>query len=407
MGDFYQNGPIATLNRLRSDILPELEDELVRFSAENPIALVLPCLASEMDGDALPNILQHLRGAEYLDEIVVALGRASGEDYLRAVDFFSILPQRKRILWLEGAPMSHLIQVLARNDLDPGSEGKGRAAWLAYGYILAEGRAKNIVLHDCDITTFDRELLARLCYPLVHPAFSFEFCKGFYSRVTDRLHGRVTRLLVTPLLRSLKTLLGPLPFLEYMDSFRYPLAGEFSMKVDLARSNRVPSDWGLEVGTLAEIYRNCSVKRVCQVELCGNYDHKHQPLSADDAGMGLLKMSIDVTKAIFRTLASEGVAFSAGFLKTLRVAYFRMAQDHIARYNADAAINRLVFDRHEEELAVEAFANAIEIAGNEFYEDPMGDKPMPNWNRVLSGIPDFLEQINAAVDESERAAEVA
>ena len=77
MSDFFQNGTISTLNRLQSDILPDLEGELVQFTEGNPVALVLPCLASEMDGGALPKIIQHLRGAEYIDEIVVALGRAA------------------------------------------------------------------------------------------------------------------------------------------------------------------------------------------------------------------------------------------------------------------------------------------------------------------------------------------
>jgi glucosyl-3-phosphoglycerate synthase len=405
MADFYQNGPIATLNRLCSDVLPELEEELVHYAEESPISLVLPALAREMDGEALPRIVRELCGADYVSEIVVALGRADGEDYQRALDFFAPLP-RKKILWLDGPPFQGLVETLVENELNPGGEGKGRAAWLAYGYILSEGRSEIIALHDCDITTYDRELLARLCYPLVHPAFPFEFCKGFYSRVTDRLHGRVTRLLVTPLIRTLQGLLGHLPFLDYMDNFRYPLAGEFSMKIDLARINRVPSDWGLEVGTLAEVYRNCSVKRVCQAELCENYDHKHQPLSADDPTQGLLKMSIDICKAIFRMLASEGVVLSQGLLNSLRVAYLRMAQDHIVRYHADAAINQLYFDRHEEGLAVEAFVSAIETAGSDFYHDPLGERPMPNWNRVISGIPDFFDRIQAAVAESERLVQV-
>lgn len=41
---------------------------------------------------------------------------------------------------------------------------------------------------------------------------------------------------------------------------------EFSMDVNLARVNRIPGDWGLEVGTLAEVYRNTSINRVCQEE---------------------------------------------------------------------------------------------------------------------------------------------
>ena len=36
-----------------------------------------------------------------------------------------------------------------------------------------------------------------------------------------------TRSAIPPLVRSLNWLLGPVPFLAYLDSFRYPLAGEF------------------------------------------------------------------------------------------------------------------------------------------------------------------------------------
>jgi len=37
-------------------------------------------------------------------------------------------------------------------------------------------------------------MLARLVYPVVHPAIDFEFSKGYYARVSEKLYGRVTRL---------------------------------------------------------------------------------------------------------------------------------------------------------------------------------------------------------------------
>ena len=114
------------------------------------------------------------------------------------------------------------------------------------------------------------------------------------------------RLMLTPLIRSLKSILGLHPFLVYMDSFRYPLAGEFSLDLDLVRRNRIPADWGLEVGLLADVFRNSAAKGICQVELCENYDHKHQELSARDAERGLNKMAVDIAKSIFRTMAAEG-----------------------------------------------------------------------------------------------------
>jgi len=267
-----------------------------------------------------------------------------------------------------------------------------------FGYVLSNGPCDVIALHDCDITTYSRELLARLCYPVANPNVDFEFAKGFYARVSGKMHGRVTRLFVTPLIRSLEAIFGYLPLLVYLDSFRYPLAGEFAMKADLARVNRIPGDWGLEVGTLAEVYRNCSLKRICQTELCKNYDHKHQALSAEDPAKGLVRMCIDIAKTLFRTLAAEGVVFGNGVFNTLQVQYIRTAQDAINRYRADAAINSLEFDRHEEEGAVAAFARGLKIAAAQYMEDPLGAPLIPNWNRITSAIPDFLEMLGEAVE---------
>src|SRR6185436_20634821 len=145
--------------------------------------------------------------------------------------------------------------------------------------------------------------------------------------VTDRMHGRVTRLFITPLIRSLQLLVGPHPLLNFLDSFRYPLAGEFAMVRDLGWINRIPGDWGLEVGVLAEVYRNCAARRICQVDIADTYEHKHQILSAEDPDGGLHKMCVDITKSLFRNLAGEGVILNEGLLKTLRATYLQQAQD--------------------------------------------------------------------------------
>ena len=123
--------------------------------------------------------------------------------------------------------MQRLFQKLEDAELSAGPGGKGRNVWICFGYVLASEQARMVAVHDCDILTYNRELLARLCYPVAHPSLGFDFCKGYYARVTDQLNGRVMRLLVTPLLRALKSILGAHPFLVYMDTFRYPLAGEF------------------------------------------------------------------------------------------------------------------------------------------------------------------------------------
>jgi glucosyl-3-phosphoglycerate synthase len=403
MSDFHQTGVITTLHRLGKLDIEKLERKLERCSRERPIALVLPSLYSELEGEALPKIINVIKDLKYISQVVITLGRADKKQFKHAKEFFSVLSQEVKILWDDGKRIQSLYRLLEKNGLETGDRGKGRQCWLAYGYILASGKCRVIALHDCDILTYDRELLARLCYPTTSPTLDYEFCKGYYSRVTNKLHGRVMRLLITPLVRSLESVIGNniqrIPFLTYMDSFRYPLSGEFSMAADLARINRIPSDWGLEVGVLAEVYRNCAPNRVCQVELCENYDHKHQVLSAEDPEQGLLKMSVDICKSIFRTLAAEGIVFSEGFFRTLQTKYLRTSQDTIKRYEDDAAINSLDFDRHEEGLAVEAFTKGIKMASEVFIQNPFEIRLIPNWNRVDAAIPDFLPQLNEAVEK--------
>jgi len=398
MADFYQTGIITTLHKLGKPSIERLEAELRDFSRNRPIALVLPSLYSEFEGPAMPGIVKELAKVNYLKEVILVLDKASEKEFQRVREFMSPISADVRIIHNDGKRITEIYETLARNGLETGHRGKGRSAWLAYGYVLARGLSDVIALHDCDIVNYNREMLARLCYPVASPTLDYVFCKGFYSRVTNKMHGRVTRLLVTPFVRSIQQLIGPHGFLLFLDSFRYPLSGEFSMTTDMARVNRIPWDWGLEVGSLAEVYRNYSPRRICQVDIAETYEHKHQELSPDDAEKGLMRMTIDICKSIFRTLASEGVVFSDGFFKSLSVAYLRCAEDTIMKYEADAAINGLAFDRHEEAKAVEAFTRAIMQASKAFMENPMGTPLIPNWNRVMSAIPGILDMLKKAVD---------
>jgi glucosyl-3-phosphoglycerate synthase len=399
MSDFFQPGVVATLHRLKKGNLERMEMELEFYSKHHPTALVLPSLYSELKEKALKTIVSEIQKVKYINQVVVTLGKANEKEFEHTKEFFSVLPQETTIVWNHGKRIRTLYDILTKNDISAGEDGKGRSVWMAFGYVLASEKSEVIVLHDCDIVTYDREFLARLCYPVVNPNLGYEFCKGYYSRVTNKLHGRVTRLFVTPLIRSLERLLGYLPFLVYLDSFRYPLAGEFSMITDLARINRIPWDWGLEVGVLSEVFRNCSLRRICQVDLTDNYEHKHQELSSDDPNQGLLKMSIDIAKNLFRNLASEGIDLSESLLKTLKATYLRTAQEAITKYHDDAAINGLDFDRHEEGIAVDTFSKGIELANKAFVEDPLSIPLIPNWNRVTSAIPDFLERLKNAVND--------
>ena len=399
MGDFHQNGIITTLHNLNRRPLAELEYELQVFSRLRPMTLILPSLYSELGGPALPGIIKELQQVPYLNQIVIGLDRADREQYLHAREFFSGLPQHHRILWNDGPRLKAIDAKLQALQLAPTEPGKGRNVWYCLGYTLATRRSQAIALHDCDILTYSRELLARLIYPVANPGFNYQFCKGYYARVADgKINGRVCRLMITPLLRALKKVLGPMDYLDYLDSFRYPLAGEFSFRTDVVHDLRIPSDWGLEIGILSEMYRNYSTNRLCQVDIADIYDHKHQNLSADNAQAGLSKMSIDISKAIFRKLATNGIVLSSETFRTLKATYFRVALDFVETYRNDALINGLTLDVHKEEQAVELFAQNIKEAGDYFLDNPMETPFIPSWNRVCSAIPDILEQIKTAVE---------
>ncbi|WP_369857781.1 glycosyl transferase [Candidatus Thalassolituus haligoni] len=400
MADFYQNGTITTLHNLVDRPLEEMEKELLSFSRVRPMSLVLPSLYSELQGPALGHIINEICEVPYLNEIVIGLDQADEAEYKHAKDEFSRLPQHHRVLWNDGPRLRKIDSLLEEKGLAPKEMGKGRNVWYCYGYILASGRAEAVALHDCDIITYDRSLLARLIYPVANPSFNYEFAKGYYARIADnKMNGRVSRLLVTPLIRALKKVLGHKEYLDFLDSFRYPLSGEFSMRVDVLNDLRIPSDWGLEIGVLSEMNRNYSTNRLCQVDICDNYDHKHQPLSAEDAALGLSKMSTDICKAIFRKLATQGEVFTNETFRTIKATYFRVALDFVETYYNDARMNGLTLDRHKEEEAVELFAENIMHAGDYFLENPMETPFIPSWNRVISAIPDILDRLYEAVEE--------
>lgn len=397
MSDFFQTGAVATLHRLGAANLSRLESELVEFAEETPISLVLPCHARELGTKALRGIVRELRNVRYLKQIIVGVDGASAKEWRRAKKIFAALPQKPVLLWNSGPRMQGLFRKLEDAELSPGESGKGRNVWICFGYALASEQGRMVAVHDCDIITYNRELLARLCYPVAHPAMGFDYCKGYYARVTDKLNGRVMRLLVTPLLRALKTIVGQHPYLVYMDTFRYPLAGEFAMDMDLVRRVRIPHDWALEMGLLAEVFRNSAPRAICQSELCDNYDHKHQELSPRDMERGLNKMAVDIAKSLFGRMAAEGIKLDTGLFDTLLSAYVRQAEDTLRFYAADAVLNGLRYPRHDEESAVATFVRSISAAARTYQQEPLGTALIPNWNRIQSALPDFFDELNRAV----------
>jgi len=380
--------------------LDELEYELESYAQTRKISLLLPALYSELEGPALHNILKELSKVRYLHRIIIGLDRATEDRFRMAQDFFSVLPQDHVVIWNDSPRMQAFDAKLEALGLGPHELGKGKNVWTAIGYLISCADTSVVALHDCDILTYEREMLARLLYPVANPSFSYQLSKGYYARIGEgKLNGRVSRLLVSPLLIALKKVVGDHDYLDFLRSFRYPLSGEVALRTTMLPDLRMPSDWGLEIGVLSEAWRNLGRNQVCQVEVADAYDHKHQHPSAEDARTGLNRMSADICKALFRKMAAEGTVFTPNIFRTLKATYYRRALDLLEVYANDATMNGLTLDRHSEERTIEMFAENIMSAGQTFLENPHESPFIPNWNRVHAADPSVFSDIRSAVSQ--------
>lgn len=378
--------------------LAHLESRLLNLSQNFPTAVIIPALYEELERPALSRIRDHLKTCHFVQTVIVSLYAKTAEQFARAVAFFDPLPQKVHIIWENGIRVTQLMQILRDRGLDLTTyRGKGIAVWLALG--VATLGAEAIALHDADILTYDRTYPLKLLYPLVEPEFGIAFNKAYYARIggqPQQFHGRVVRLFVTPLLNSLTELFGEREYLRYLHSYRYPLSGEFALTRDLALNIRIPGNWGLEIGLLAEVYRNVAHKRIAQTDL-GVFDHKHQKLG-NHTGEGLQKMCNDILRSVLRTLTeTEQVVVSMEHIHALRVKFRRAAQNLTRQYYMDARFNNLAYNRHEEEITVERFEEVIAEGGAQYSNDPITDQ-IPDWTRALAVMPDFREQLLTACE---------
>ncbi len=331
---------------------------------------------------------------------MIGLDRADAEGFQDALSLFDQLPQPHHLIWNDGPRLTALVEELARQGLAPAERGKGHNIWLCLGLVQALGRAEVVALHDCDVVSFTPRMLARLVRPLLHPDSGFVFAKAYYPRISGGvMHGRVSRLFVTPLLRALRRCLPPSRYLDFLDSFRYPLAGECALRFDAARRLHLPCDWGMEIGVLSELFRDHSTRQICQVDIAPAYDHKHQPFPSEAGGAesGLARMARDIALGLFRGLAAQGQVIDLPLVRSLVTAYQRIVLDLLDSYAADAALNGLRLERGEETRSVSVFADCLLEAGRRFVQEDRLLPLTPTWDEVSQRRPDVLPRLAAAV----------
>jgi glucosyl-3-phosphoglycerate synthase len=417
MADFHQDGEITTLHALhdvfdRDEYLGSLEGKLEDYSQQQRISLLLPSLFSETRAsDVLDKILREIQQVRYINCVVVALGGTEDEtEFREAREYFRQVQTsgcEVKVIWVLGPRIQSILQSIQERQIPTGVHGKGQSVWVTLGYLFARRDAEVIALHDCDIVTYDRIMLGRLIEPIANPHNDFEFCKGFYPRISPSeraMKGRVTRLFVMPFVDSLYRIMyeankhSLVDFFRYHQSFKYPLAGEFSFTTRLVRGVNIAFDWGLEVSTLSEVYNRLSPRKIVQIDLASNYEHKHQELSPEAADRGLHRMVVDIGKYFFNYLRSHGVPLDDAFVDMLRQTYYLNALRFIKSYSDDAEVNHLVFDRYEEELIVKYFRGFLNEAWIQSQTEP-GEPVIPSWNRVLYSLPDVYRRLLEAVEK--------
>jgi len=423
MADFHQEPLITTLHALyeafdRGAYLTNLERRLEQHAQHENISLLLPSLHSEMgNAGVLDRILDQIQEVRYLSSVVVALGGAFEEEQFReAKQYFSRLEngQREvRIVWIDGPRIQSLLGEMADREIATGEQGKGQSVWVALGYLFARDESDVIALHDCDIVTYDRLLLGRLIEPVANPNNDFQFCKGYYARIspTERaLKGRATRLFVTPLVDTLAQIMCQRGHTElerfflYHRAFKYPLAGEVCFTSDLARGLNVAYDWGLEVATLSQVYDQLTARQIAQIDLAPNYEHKHQELAPEEGDRGLHRMAVDIAKFYLTYMRSHGVPLDDSFVDMVLHTYYQRALKYIRKYSYDADVNGLAFDLYEEEVAASYFRGFLWDAWMQS-KGPQEAKLIPSWNRVAYVFPEIYDRLLGAVEQDNAMAE--
>jgi len=350
-------------------------DGAVPSAPTDRAAVVVPMTGRDHASLAAERVLSTLETVDP-GQVIVAL-RADPDRVGEIARWLSSFDLPLEILWCTAPAVE---SALTEAGLD-GQRGKGRDVWLALG--VAAERGEYVVVHDADAESYAATHVPRLLFPLSE---GYEFSKAYYARVeNDRLYGRLFRLLYVPLVRALADA-HDAPILEYFGAFRYALAGEFAATSGLVRQLRPPRGWGLEVGTLGDVFEAAGFADTAQVDL-GMHEHDHRAVGGPD---GLGNMAREVAATLFRTLEAADVTPD---YESLPDRYRESARTSVEHYATDAAFNGLTYDRANELMQVEEYATAIEPPGE--------DDRLPAWDRTTLD-PERIAALSAEALEEPR-----
>jgi len=271
--------------------------------------------------------------------------------------------------------------------------GKGAGIWLSIP--VAAGDILCFV--DSDIKGFKKEFVVGLCHPIIYTKTlrdsAIKFVKAYYQRLTTRLGdkhgvaklgGRVTRLLVKPLM---KVIVENFHIFEGIETFKYPLSGEAALSREILEMLRIPYHYGVEISSLLQLCDMIGIIPLAQVDL-GLFQHIGQ------SATGLYKMSEQIVMTLNDFLRSRGIDLSHGdILEKILSEYKNMANEMLAadvniaetlqRELEESSNQKFVFSIEEEKDRINKFAEIIRnTLTKRQLEDEMEMLYLPPWRMI-------------------------
>jgi glucosyl-3-phosphoglycerate synthase len=274
MSDFFQYKNITTLQSLRLN--KRLEEDVM--NAQKKLVVVIPCLVSHYVSGVLQKLLDQLRTVSLISEIIVVLNGNQSE----VKNFNKSFTQIK--------VDSNLIKFLMIDGI-----GKGRAIKFGFDYAYQHYKKEAILVTlDADLQSFSKEYFLRLVYPIV--LLGGHFNKGYYARFSpSKLDGRLTRLLVIPMLYAIQEQHPASDLTYWLLSFRYPLSGDVALVSDVVPHLTLHDNWAYDLSLLYSLYHLQDELSIYQTELTDNYEHLHRNLDGDkDLGLSELIKDISI-----------------------------------------------------------------------------------------------------------------
>ncbi|GAA1288154.1 glucosyl-3-phosphoglycerate synthase [Pseudonocardia aurantiaca] len=257
-------------------------DDLVAVKNSRRVSVVLPALDEEATVGAIVTAI-----------LPLTLGPAPLVDELVVVDSGST-DRTVEVATAAGAKVVHRTDVLP--ELEP-VPGKGEVLWRS----LAATTGDIICFLDSDLVDFDPGFVPALLGPLLTEP-QVELVKGFYRRPlrletkeTDTGGGRVTELLVRPLLAALRPELAAVV---------QPLGGEYAATRRLLESVPFAAGYGVEIGLLLDTYAKLGLEGLAQVNL-GVRKHRNR---------SLLQLGVMARQILAAALARSDVPDARGAL---------------------------------------------------------------------------------------------